>query len=72
MLRECTEGTGQYKATGGYSLGEGNDYIPQPLYKWSHFIRRDDINMDDPEKIINALFENNCYCYDVPKEFIIE
>ena len=70
VLRECTEGTGRYKTIGVYYLGDRDDSTPEPSSRLSHYIGKDDINSNDPEEIISALFENDCY--DVPKEFIIE
>ncbi|KAI7848090.1 hypothetical protein BDC45DRAFT_610551 [Circinella umbellata] len=69
VLRECTKGTGRYRAIGVYYVGD-RDFGWQPSIGLNHFIGRDDIKLDDPEEIICALFENDCH--DVRKEFIIE
>ncbi|KAG2218006.1 hypothetical protein INT45_001549 [Circinella minor] len=69
VIRECTKGTGRYKSIGIYYLGD-RDVSWQPSIGLNYYIGRQDINMDDPGEIINALFENDCH--DVPKEFIIE
>ncbi|KAG2218771.1 hypothetical protein INT45_012991 [Circinella minor] len=70
VLRECTEGTGRYKAIGVYYIGEGNKISDQPTFQWNHCIGRDDIFTDDPKKILSSLFENDDH--DTLKEFIIE
>ncbi|KAI7847170.1 hypothetical protein BDC45DRAFT_611219 [Circinella umbellata] len=70
VVRECTRGTGRYRAIGVYYIGEGNKISEQPTFQWNHYIGRDDICTEDPKEILNILFEDDAH--DVLKEFIIE
>ncbi|KAG2218772.1 hypothetical protein INT45_012992 [Circinella minor] len=69
VFRECTKGTGRYRAIGIYYIGDGGQ-MGESTFQWNHFIKRDDIYTEDPKEIVNILFEN--HAHDVPKKFIIE